>query len=1130
LRRLLSLTAATALCLLSLGAQGAAAAPTIPLTTFTPLTPSSVRLEADVNPGGKATEYRFEYGPADCSANPCTSAPVPNGKIAKGADDVRVTETIEGLSPATTYHFLAVAKNPEGEVKSPDRAFLTFALPPLFGPCPNDALRAGPTGSGPGLSLPDCRAYEQASPVDKNGTSLLGETAPLTASPNGDALSFESSTGIPGGEGSQNFPFYASRRDTGEWSTQGLLPHGSAGDGAEVRGWTRDLAFSYSTARREAAGEEAFLARSSADGSLETIVDYRSANLLPSFAGASEDGSEVFFEEKSKLLDEAAPNRRNLYAWDRAADELHLVGVLPDGSTPSTGSFAGPYDWVKGTNPSSLSEGGSARDYLLQDEHAISNDGSRAYFTASTTGQIYLRENPTEPSATTVNVSACQKKNGKGPNGCDAALTQPAAFMAATPDGDFAFFTSSEKLTNDATTGPEPEIFPAIAQAPSDDGDPVDLDFLPTTAAGLTVDATHAYWIGLAPDDGIFRAELDGDNKELLIDASLTDRSQDLAVDSEHIYWTNGGPLNVKGEPILGKGTIGRAELDGEGADPQFIEGASNPEGIDVNATHVYWANAAKVISGSNGTIGRAKLGATAEEVEQEFIMMSGLVEVPHGLALSAARVYWTVNTPSSGFVVSMEFNKSDEKFIFIGVVEMGPIATNATGVYWVDSSLDSIGKASLELKETTPEKEFIKEAGDPKGLAADASNVYWSANQVAAANLGNDLYRYDAETGKLIDLAVDQASPNGAEVRGVLGISEDGSRAYFVANGDLDEGGPAPDGDCQGKPLESSGACNLYLWEEGLAKPRFIAVLQMDGGTSGDAANFAETATGVHPSSLPKSARVSADGNTLLFRSQNQLSAYDNEGLPQYYRYDAQDESLLCVSCNPTGRPPTAAPTLGSIAAFLIAAPRPAVRLARNLSADGQRVFFETTEGLVPEDTNGLTECPKAGSSNQGFPACRDVYMWEANGSGSCESEAQNGGCLYLLSTGRDAEPSFFADAGATGDDAFLITSSPGLVFQDQDQLYDVYDARVEGGLQFQNEAPPGSCEGEGCKPEPEPAPLAEAPPSFSGPGDPPVKRKASKACPKGKRKARAKGRSRCVSKRKPDQNQRQRKARRKR
>jgi hypothetical protein len=117
--------------------------------------------------------------------------------------------------------------------------------------------------------------------------------------------------------------------------------------------------------------------------------------------------------------------------------------------------------------------------------------------------------------------------------------------------------------------------------------------------------------------------------------------------------------------------------------------------------------------------------------------------------------------------------------------------------------------------------------------------------------------------------------------------------------------------------------------------------------------------------------------------------------------------------------------------------------------------VFFETSESLVPRDTNGV----------------QDVYEWEAEGAGSCQRgsgtfSAMSGGCLSLLSTGRSPDAAYFADASENGDDAFLFTNQP-LVSQDQDDLVDVYDARVDGGVPDQNTVAAPPCEGETCRPD---------------------------------------------------------------
>jgi DNA-binding beta-propeller fold protein YncE len=349
----------------------------------------------------------------------------------------------------------------------------------------------------------------------------------------------------------------------------------------------------------------------------------------------------------------------------------------------------------------------------------------------------------------------------------------------------------------------------------------------------------------------------------------------------------------------------------------------------------------------------------------------------------------------------------------------------------------------------------------------------------------GNDLYRYDAETGALTDLTPDAVDAKGAEVRGVLGASDDGSKAYFVANGVLANG--ATPGDC----TQANGAgfghgeCNLYLSDAGVV--RFLARVRetaLGYGTSDSANWVTEQVSGGNR--VENTSRLSPDGQTLLFRSQEQLSDYDNEGAPELYRYDAASEAIDCVSCNPTGAAPVGAAQLRSIGLFRGGGG--AKTLTRNLSADGRRIFFETADKLVAADTNGDGGCPQALSQSGGVLNCQDVYEWEAKGAGSCGSEAQDGGCLYLISTGTGKEPAFFADADLQGNNAFFYTSQQ-LVGQDQDQIADIYDARIGGGIAAQNPpAPKPPCEGEACKGAASLAPATQSAgsASFAGPPNP--------------------------------------------
>jgi hypothetical protein len=380
----------------------------------------------------------------------------------------------------------------------------------------------------------------------------------------------------------------------------------------------------------------------------------------------------------------------------------------------------------------------------------------------------------------------------------------------------------------------------------------------------------------------------------------------------------------------------------------------------------------------------------------------------------------------------------------------------------------------------------------------------------------GADLYRYEADSGELTDLSVDAnpSDPNGADVQGVIGASDDGSYVYFVANGVLTStpnaaGQSAVAGDCKAtaEALESTaGHCNLYLWHKGDVS--FIAPQHaLASGPQSDATNWLRRPA---PALGEKTARVTADGLTLLFSSQEKLSAYDNEGLNELYRYSAQGGDLACVSCNPTGAAPVAATSLQGIHNG-ISDSTPASTQTRNLSGDGKRVFFESPDRLVVGDTNGVGGCPpvRQGIFSGTAPRCLDVYEWEAKGTGSCESEAQNGGCLYLLSSGTSPEPSFFGDASRSGDDAYIFTFQP-LVLQDKDELVDIYDARVGGGIEGQNKPPPDPCPGaQACHGPVAVPPATQSPgtPSFTAPGNPLY-------CKKGFKKAKRHGKAVCVKK----------------
>jgi hypothetical protein len=430
--------------------------PTLGRTYVGLATEDSATLSALVNPRGKATTYHFEYGPTAAYGN---TAPAPDASAGsinatqpvsscpKGCIPYAVASTLaKGLSPGTTYHFRIVVTNPDGTGTGPDATFTTYGSPQPFGACPNDAFRAGEPSP-----LPDCRAYEQASPIDKNGGGAGGNDSKVQASISGDGITSQTQGGLPGAEGSQENPIFLSHRGPGSWSTQGFLPPPSFGDKAVAIFWTPDLAYSFLRASIAPASEDhALLLRSSSTRAIQQVTPYLHGAEY-AFAGGSADDSKLFFEAEGpsvNLTGDAATGKPNLYLYEPGSEEVSLVGALPNGTAPPKGSFAGPYNWRN----DDLGRGGahnaginSSGGYTTGEMHAVSADGSKAFFTAGGTGQVYMREGIGTEAPQTFQASASQRST-PDPNG-----PKPAVFMGATPDGSVAFIASCEKLTDDST-------------------------------------------------------------------------------------------------------------------------------------------------------------------------------------------------------------------------------------------------------------------------------------------------------------------------------------------------------------------------------------------------------------------------------------------------------------------------------------------------------------------------------------------------------------------------------------------------------------------------------------------------------------------------------------------------------
>jgi hypothetical protein len=405
--RLLTFPLVLLVSLFALGTGSAIAAPSVTSTSVSVVTAKSAVLEAEINPEGEASTYHFEYGPADCSANPCTSIPIPNGTVGPGSSAVKIVNEITGLSPDTTYHFRVVAVNGSGPTAGPDRTFTTYELPTPDTNCPNQVFRVGASAG-----LPDCRAYEMVSPVDKNGGDITTAcnfqcftTALNQSSVNGGKITYSSYKGFGDAKSTVYSNQYLATRNADGWISHGISPergptvlnsfppHPTLELTPQFKAFSNDLSQAWITntnvtplASPALAGYVNLYRRNNATDSYLPLYSELFAPIEPAFIelelqGISGNGNTSVFVTQAALTPDAPTgNNRKLYQWS-ASEGVTLVSILPDGTPDVENSSAG-------------FKGFTDFNQLSRIDNAISDDGSRVFWTSSFStgaGNIYAR-------------------------------------------------------------------------------------------------------------------------------------------------------------------------------------------------------------------------------------------------------------------------------------------------------------------------------------------------------------------------------------------------------------------------------------------------------------------------------------------------------------------------------------------------------------------------------------------------------------------------------------------------------------------------------------------------------------------------------------------------------------------
>jgi hypothetical protein len=451
--------------------------PTVRSFAAGPIQADQVDLNGEINPHNSSTTYWFEWGTADCSANPCQAHPASkDGDAGSGGVLVLVSRHLGGLQPNTTYHFRLVAENEFGITEGADQEFTTAA--------PDSACsNQGALGTE---FLPDCRAWEMVSPPEKGGQDVLRSSFKVFLSADGNAVTYAARGTFGEVEGSAFDVDYIAHRNgqpgTNGWTTRGINPLGRSttlfaifAGGGNLPGYdgafTPDLSSGvYRSWRPLTEGsntaEVSNLYRIDGLGTSELSPNLltdssvpppgwsklgKSLSGRPRLAGFSTDLTHVVFESKLNLTADAPPYslfctafeglfgcRTRLY--ENANGTVRLVGRIPPAPADFCDDAEGP-----DCEPASDSQAGIPTfEYW---DRMTSADGSRILFQSPATpgnqfegGGIYLRED----GVRTYQINASENP-GSG--------SAPALLWDASRDGSRIFFTTQEQLLEEDEDG-----------------------------------------------------------------------------------------------------------------------------------------------------------------------------------------------------------------------------------------------------------------------------------------------------------------------------------------------------------------------------------------------------------------------------------------------------------------------------------------------------------------------------------------------------------------------------------------------------------------------------------------------------------------------------------------------------
>jgi hypothetical protein len=377
--------------------------------------------------------------------------------------------------------------------------------------------------------------------------------------------------------------------------------------------------------------------------------------------------------------------------------------------------------------------------------------------------------------------------------------------------------------------------------------------------------------------------------------------------------------------------------------------------------------------------------------------------------------------------------------------IDAGPVEMSRDGSH----ILMTVGGFRTRYRPTSGPGELFMRVDDEKtydiaagvavqfaGMTPDGSKVYFTTNQALAEDGSDtdssaDLYQWSESSStpnhlKLISIGSNGTAGNGdsctASWTSNCNVATISTVSYAAAAAGLG-GSPfsdsplAANGDIFFLSPEQlvgdngvTGAENLYYFHQG--QLQFVTALEPGTPTCTIFGTCSETGVA--------RIQVSPEGSHMAFLTSSRVTGYDNAGFSEMYTYDPSTGEVACASCLSGGAAPASNVTGSHNGLFM---------------TDDGRVFFETTDAVVPSDTNEVA----------------DVYEFVNSRPRLISSGTAPGPNENTISTwGPGGTRPGLVGVSADGTDVYFATYDV-LVGQDRNgDSIKMYDARTGGGFPF--------------------------------------------------------------------------------